>query len=372
MTDDALPEPDRVEGAPHPRETAILYGQSVAEAGFLAAHTSGRLHHGWLLTGPRGVGKSTLAWRIARFLLAEEPSDGLFGAPPPAPSLDIAADHPVARRMAALAEPRFFLLRRAWDADKKRLKAIIGVDEVRKLKSFFTMSAADGGRRVAIVDAVDELNVSAANALLKLLEEPPNDVTILLVSHQPARLLPTIRSRCRELRLASLSTDDMGAALAQAGAEDGDPAALAELASGSVGEAIRMTNLDGVALYARLIDLFATLPRLDRQKMLALADTAAGRGAEDRFDLLLTLVDLFLARLARTGIRGATPEAIGGEAALLTRLAPDTNAARRWAELHQSLGARARQGKAVNLDPAALVIDMVLKIDETARALQPA
>lgn len=370
MTDDAHPEADRVEGAPHPRDTAEVFGQEAAEAAFLSAFASGRMHHGWLLTGARGVGKATLAWRIARFLLTnEQPGDqgGLFGAPPPPESLDVAPDHPVARRLAALSEPRFFLLRRAWDDDRKRLKTQITVDEVRRLKSFFQLSAADGGQRVAIVDAADEMNVSAANALLKLLEEPPAGVTFLLVSHQPARLLPTIRSRCRELRLAPLGPADMEAALSQAGTEAVDPAALAALSGGSVGEAIRLVNLDGLQLYARLVDLAASLPRLDRQKMLALAEAAAARGAEERFDLLLTLFDLFLARLARAGVQGApSPEAAAREAETLARLSPDAFAARAWADLAQTLGARARQGKAVNLDPAALVIDMVLKMDETA------
>lgn len=372
MTDEDLPEADRAAGAPHPRETARVFGQEAAEQTFLAALNSGRLHHGWLLTGPRGVGKATLAWRIARALLARPApgSGGMFDDPAPPASLDVAPDHPVTRRLAALSEPRFFLCRRAWDEERKRLKTQLTVDEVRRMKSFFNLSAADGGRRVAIVDSVDEMNPSAANALLKLLEEPPPEVTLLLVSHQPARLLPTIRSRCRELRLVPLGPDDMAAALAQAEAETTDASALAVLSGGSVGAAIRLATLDGLALYARIADLAASLPRLDRPKMLALAETAGQRGGEERFDLVLSLIDLFLARLARTGIDGAPqPEAAKGEAALLARLSPDPRAARAWADLAQTLGARARQGKAVNLDPAALVIDMVLKIDETAAGL---
>ena len=162
------------------------------------------------------------------------------------------------------------------------------------------------------------------------------------------------------------------AARAAAGAEDTNAAALSELAAGSVGEAIRLANLDGVASYAALVALFAGIPRMDRPKALALVDSAGGRGAEARFDLMLTLIETFLARAARTGSLGAPPpEAVPGEAALLVRLAPDPAAGRSFADLQQTLGSRARRGKAVNLDPATLLLDMVLKIDETAGTLGP-
>ena len=372
MAEADIPEADCIEGAPHPRATSTLLGQGSAEATFLQAFNTGRLHHGWLITGPRGVGKATLAWRLARFLLATPEDDGgMFAAPPPE-TLDIPDNHPVARRIAALSEPRLSLLRRAYDEKKAKLQDVISVDEVRKMKSFFTLSAADGGRRVAIIDAVDEMNPAAANALLKLLEEPPKSVTMFLISHQPARLLPTIRSRCRELRLGPLLAQDLSDALTMAGGEVApeDRSALAELAGGSVGEAFRMTNLEGLALYARLVKLMATLPRLDRVQALAFAEAGAGRGAEAQFDLIVTLLDLCLARLARSGTCGTPlPEAAPGEAALIARLAPNPWAAREWASLAQTLGLRARRGKAVNLDPAALLMDMLLQIDEAASAL---
>jgi DNA polymerase-3 subunit delta' len=368
--EDSLPEADRVEGAPHPRETLALFGQDAAEAAFLDSYRQGRLHHGWLLTGPRGVGKATLAWKIARFLLATPPDDGGFCAPPPSETLDIPPDHPVMRRTLALSDPGLFLLRRGPNDKGTANSNIISVDEVRKMKTFFNFHATDGGRRAAIVDSADEMNPAAANALLKLLEEPPEGVTILLVSHQPSRLLPTIRSRCRELRLGPLSSADMARAMNGAGIDADGSAAMAELAAGSVGEAIRIASLDGLALYARLVELFSTLPRLDRPRALALAEGGAGRGNEAGFDLLLRLIDLFLARLARAGTTGAPPpEAAPGEAALLLRLAPDPVTARLWADLAQTLTARARRGKAVNLDPAALLMDMLLKIDETAGRL---
>jgi DNA polymerase-3 subunit delta' len=372
MADDTLPEPDRIEGAPHPRETPRLFGHAAARAEFLAAFNAGRLHHAWLITGPRGLGKATLAWTLARFLLATPEDDGGMFAPPPPETLDIPDSHPVTARLRALSEPRHFLLRRGLNSGETALSADIRVDEVRKLTSFLSLTAADGGRRTVLIDAADEMNSGAANALLKLLEEPPARVTFFLISHQPFRLLPTIRSRCRELRLTPLPASDLSDALAQAGAavEPDARTALAELAGGSVGEAFRLTNLDGLDLYARLVALFATLPRLDRPRALAIAETAAGRGNEARFDLIVTLIDLFLARLARAGTtRETPPEAAPGEAALFARLAPDAHSARTWADLAQTLGLRARRGKAVNLDPAALLMDMVLKIDETAGSL---
>ncbi len=368
--DESLPEPDCIEGAPHPRETAKLMGQGKAEAAFLQAYNSGRLHHAWLVTGPRGVGKATLAWKLARFLLAEPADDGMsmFGDETKPTSVDISPDHPVTHRMAALSEPRLFLLRRAWDEKAKKLKSVITVDEARKLRNFFALSATDGGRRVVIVDTADEMNPSAANALLKLLEEPPERTTLFLISHQPSRLLPTIRSRCRELRCAPLSPEDMSEALTNAGAEPaGNPVALAALSGGSVGEAFRLTNLGGLETYQEIVNLIGTSPQLDRSRTLRLAESIVGKGKEPRYDLLLGLMDLFLARLARTGVAGPHMiEAANGEAALMTRLASTAYAGRQWAELQQELGARVRHRKAVNLHPAALILDMVLKIDAMA------
>ncbi|MGV6810618.1 MAG: DNA polymerase III subunit delta' [Brevirhabdus sp.] len=370
--EDDIPEADRAEGSPHPRDTAALFGQQAAEREFLDVFNSGRLHHGWLITGPRGVGKATLAWRIARFLLTTPTGDenGLFGAAPAPESLDVAPEHPVARRMAALAEPSLLLLRRAWDRDRKKLKSQITVDEVRKLRGFFGMTASDGGRRVVIVDDADVMNVSAANALLKLLEEPPERAIILLISHRPSGLLPTIRSRCRVLRCAPLAPADMARALDAAGVEPGaETDALAELAGGSVGGALRLLNEDGLSVYAGLVKLLGTLPSLDRGVAVKLAESAAQRGGEAKLDLLLSLMDLLLSRLARAGAGVPMAEAAPGEAALFARLCPGPDAARGWAELAQELSARAGHGRAVNLDPAAMILDMVFRIDQKAATL---
>ncbi|WP_137701512.1 DNA polymerase III subunit delta' [Marimonas lutisalis] len=374
MSDAAeLPEPDRVEGAPHPRETSRMFGQSAAEAAFLEAYNSGRLHHAWLLTGPRGVGKATLAWALARFLLATPEADdgGLFGDAPPTPeSIDIDPEHPVARRIMAGSEPGLKHVTRSPNPKTGRMRDVISVEDIRALTPFLTLSAAEGGRRVVIVDSADEMNTQAANALLKMLEEPPAKTVMFLVSHQPSRLLPTIRSRCRELRLVPLSAEDMRHALDQAMETPVEMTdALAALAAGSVGEAVRLTNLGGLEIYGALVDLFRDLPKLDRSAALSMAEAAAARSGEAKLDILIGMIQLFLARLARTGAMAQPPipEAAPGEGEMLMRLASDARHARRWADMAEELGGRMRHGRAVNLDPAALILDTIFRIQQTAR-----
>ncbi|MFQ6554298.1 DNA polymerase III subunit delta', partial [Aestuariibius insulae] len=369
MTDDLLPDPTQIPSAPHPRETETLFGQSEAEAAFLGAMGSGRLHHGWLLTGPRGIGKATLAWKIAAALLAGQVTDAqaLFTE---SPALEIPLDHPDRRLLLAGSHPRLFLLRRSYDGKTKRLKSAIGVDEVRALKGFFSMSAADGGHRAVIVDSADEMTNQAANALLKLLEEPPVSTTLLLISHQPSRLLPTIRSRCRTLRLAPLSPEDTAAALAQAGFASEESPALAALTAGSVGDAIRLLAMDGLPLYADLVKLLTGLPNLDRPALLKLAESATGAKNAPRFDLLLDLTEIAMARIARAGLTGPpAAQAAPGEALLLQKLSPDARAARQWAALAEDLSSRVRHAQAVNLDPAQVILDMAFRIEQTAHRL---
>jgi DNA polymerase-3 subunit delta' len=273
------------------------------------------------------------------------------------------------RLMLAESHPRLSVIRRPVNPDPGKLRTEITAEPVRALKKFFQMSSADGGRRVVIVDVADEMNVSAANSILKELEEPPALTTILLLAHQPSALLPTIRSRCRVLRCNTLGPNDMSAALTQAGITIPETEAITALAGGSVGEAIRLVNLDGLKLYADLVQLFDGLPNMPRPAALRLAESCVGKAGEQRFPLMIDLIDTFLARAARAGLLGQ-PQTQGapGEARLLARLAPHDVAARKWATLQQDISARTRRGRAVNLDPAALILDMLFKIEETARS----
>ena len=365
---------DQVEGAPHPRETQKLIGQERAEQHFLEVFGTGRLHHSWMISGPRGVGKATLAWTLARFLLVTpDPNQdgGLLGDSTVNPSsLDIMPDHPVARRVMAGAEPGIFALHRSYDEKRKRHKQMITVDEVRKLKSFFSLTATDGGRRIAIVDSADDLNTNAANALLKILEEPPENTLLLLISHQPSRLLPTIRSRCRELRLAQLSPEGVALAVQQAGIEipKQQQQALASLAAGSTGEAIRLLQLGGLGVYQSLIEVISSLPNLDQDRAMVISDQYAGKGSSEEFELFLSLSEVMLARLSRFGAlsKEPEPEAAKGEQEVFSNLCPTPLAAKRWAQVAQTISERLRHGRSVNIDPAALILDMFFKIEECA------
>ncbi len=196
----------------HPRFNPRLIGHGHAEQRFLSTWQSERLPHGWLLTGPRGIGKATLAFRIARFVLSnggdQAAAPGLFGEPV-VPSLGLDAENPVFRRIASGGHADLMTLERTINPDTNKLRNTIAVEDVRRAGDFLRLTASEGGWRVVIIDSVDELNVNAANALLKILEEPPDRALMLLVCHAPGRLLPTIRSRCCQMPLTPLQDEEV-------------------------------------------------------------------------------------------------------------------------------------------------------------------
>jgi len=256
MAKRAAPEPndsDRIEGFPHPRETFALLGQDAALGRAARAIRGGRPPGAWLITGAPGVGKATLAYRIARYLLAYGASDA------GAEDLSVAEDETAARQVMAQSHPGLLILKRAINPKTGKLMTVLSVDEIRRLADFFGMTSGAGGWRVAIVDTADDMNDNAANALLKMLEEPPADAMLLLLSNTPGRLLPTIRSRCQRLDLRPLDDARMVTALRKY-LPDLDPderAALARLSGGSIGAALTLATGEGGTLAKeadRLID----------------------------------------------------------------------------------------------------------------------
>ena len=344
-----------------PAHTPVLLGHDEAVAAIRAAIDAGKLAHGWLVGGPRGIGKATLAYHMARCLLAPP---GKRGA-----GLHIDPESPTFHRVAAGGHGDLRVLTLAYDERRKRMRQEIVVDQVRELQHFFAMTSAEGGWRVAIVDPADDLNQNAANALLKILEEPPQRSALILVSHAPDRLLPTIRSRCRRLNLRPLDDATVARLVAERGQDVGadEARALARLADGSPGLALELAGAGGVALYAELIGLMSKLPKVDYAKAHALADKLARPTAAADYRLWTALVPLWLTRLVRAGVEGRAPdEAAAGEAALARRLAAGN--LDRWVDVWEKINHLVSRADAVNLDRKQAVLAIFMALEQAAAA----
>jgi len=260
-----------------PRETLRLFGQTEAERLLLDAYKSRRMPHAWLIGGPPGIGKATLAFRLARFVHVHP--DPNAADVQRATSLAVDADHPVARRIAAQAHSDLLVLERTVNEQTGKLYTVIRVDDVRRTVAFFGSTAGEGGWRIAIVDAVDDLQREGSNALLKILEEPPERTLLLLISHAPGRELPTMRSRCRRLLLRPLAAADVAGAVAAATGRNADESEIrtaAAAADGSVKRALSLLDGSALALRQRVLELFAQLPAPDPRALHALGDALGG------------------------------------------------------------------------------------------------
>ena len=334
---------------PLPRETAVLFGHREAEATLLNAYRSGRIPHAWLIGGAQGIGKATLAYRMARLVLSHR--NPLASEVQRADNLGVDPESPTARRIAAGAHGGLLVLQRTPN-DKGVMRTVITVDETRETISFFGSTAAAEGWRVCIVDTVDELNPNAANALLKTLEEPPRQSLFLLVSHAPGRVLPTILSRCRRLSLRPLAAADVIQAASRAtGLAKDDPALLeaAEAAEGSVARALTLLGGDAVKLHHKTAALLATLPRVDPRELHALGDALGG---SDKV-ALATFVD-GIERWVGARLRTEDPNAD------LPRLA-------RLAEVWEKISRAARDTAEYNLERKPLVFSVFGMLAEATR-----
>lgn len=276
-----------------PRVNTCLLGHEAAEQMLLNAWKNNSLHNSWLISGTQGIGKATLAYRFARFLLAaDETRKEIYT------SLAIGADNPVFKLMAGNAHPDFKVIERDYiDTDRKKIlkvlksgeamaedelktlkkSAVIRIDDVRTIHEFLSHKSASDGWRVVIVDSIDEMNLAGANAILKILEEPPYKTVIILISHNPGKLLPTIKSRCAKLHLAPLKAEIVASLLRRYRPELSEDKIkkLAKLSEGSIGKALNYADSDAVSRYDDLAKLAQTGERFSLSQLLDFCTSAA-------------------------------------------------------------------------------------------------
>ena len=343
---DIFPEADRVEGCPHPRENYSLLGHEQAERIFLNAMNGKRTHHAWLITGVKGVGKATLTYRMVRYLL---------GAPQLLnDSLDFSPDDPVSQRLASLGHGNLFILRRPYDMKTKKLRSEIPVDSARKLKDFLTRKPSETGWRVVIIDSMDEMNRNAENSILKSLEEPPDKTMFFLISSNPGRLLPTIRSRCVSLRLGAVPQDQIQSWVSSNVQQDADIVeAAVKLSRGGPGRAYALCMAADqvlIPLSGYISSLTKSADRCDIQISQALA-----RHDRRPYRLLFweVLSDLLQAQARYT---------VSGEWRSAFKPFPASKPAKNWVELANRITNLARQADELNMDHTSVMMTALNEI----------
>ena len=342
---------EQIEGLADPSSNLDLFGHEVVQNELAAAFASERMHHAWLITGIKGIGKATLAYRFANHIFHHSGSEtkpvSMY-----APTVDD-RDH---SQLASGAHPNLIHLTRPWDSKTKAFKSVLSVEEIRRTQPFFGMTATGGGWRVAIVDPAEDMNASAANALLKILEEPPAKSLFLLICNAPGKLLPTIRSRCREITVRPLASDDMAKALAALYGEGKGFAkqmpVIHALADGSLRKAIQLIEGDGLKNYQGFLALLngdVTTP-INWPAIHALAEGLALKSRAESYHLFIDMIMGFLARRVRSleePVFDSSPAQNFGSVPLA-----------RWADVWEKTAHSARLAETFNLDKKQVILNI--------------
>ncbi|MBT4006051.1 MAG: DNA polymerase III subunit delta' [Rhodospirillales bacterium] len=409
-----VPDVDDTPLYPDPRNNPDLIGFEAIERQIADTVEAGRIHHAWLISGPKGIGKATLAYRFARHLLAQtgagmemagaqgasgaagagDPNEGmsLFGELPTetTEAANVAEAEPdsgfekaggdlwldpattLFRRIAANGHADFMTVERGYDEKTKKRRTAIIIDDIRRVSDFLSLTAAEGGWRVVIVDGAEDMNRNAANALLKTLEEPPKKVILLLISHAPGRLLPTIRSRCRKLALNPLDDAHVVELIGRYRPDisNSDAQLLGTIAEGSIGRALQLADAGGVALYGELVNLLSGLPDLDGPRLHTatelIARTRGESGGFEAFDVFTDLLGWWITQLVRMRAVGSPPQGlVSGEAEIMARLGA-TGSLDQWVEVWEKITHLFSRAGAVNLDRKQVLLNAFFAISKIA------
>ncbi|WP_421723612.1 DNA polymerase III subunit delta' [Bauldia sp.] len=357
-TDD-IPRLDVVDGWPAPEEQDRWLGDAAAETTLLDAYRSGRMHHAWLLGGPKGIGKATLAYRFARFAFAHpDPASSEVAA---AQDLSVPTDDRAFRQVARRAHPNLLALERPYRSDRKRFLTELSVDQIRRTVSFFGTTGGGEGWRIAIIDPADDMNANAANALLKVLEEPPDRALFFIICNTPGQLLPTIRSRCRMLQIRPFAEDEIKDAIdthKPDGFDRSDMSVAATLSEGSLRQAILVLDGGGLEVYRAFVSLVSGAPDIEPAAMHDLADRVSRRGADDAYTGFIDVVQGWLDRRVN---RVAEPERGEHNPAL------DAVPLARWAEVWEKTERAVAEAEALNLDRKQVALSILMSIAHAAR-----
>jgi DNA polymerase-3 subunit delta' len=339
-----------------PRQQKQFIGHKAAEAALLHAAGSGRMPHAWLIVGEEGIGKATLAYRFARYMMANSQKSD---------TLSVSPDHPAMKLMMAGSHPDLLVLERNYDEKKRKLSQSIPVEDVRTIEPFLRLTSNQGTWRIVLIDGADYMNRNGQNVLLKILEEPPAHSLLLLTATNAASLLPTIRSRCRVLKLDPLSDDDLRALAEKEGLEDSASLdLLIKMAEGSAARLFRYANCDGHLLYKSWCD-FLMKPE-NPMLRLRMAESWAGKDQDDVYATAQDIMFLWLQRVITAKATGQGVEPLmSEERPLKDKLYPQLRLDRLlglWENLHE----QTRQQEFSNLDRKVVFINM---LDKTAEAL---
>ncbi len=358
---------DELENFPHPRDNNNLLGHKAAEQVLFDAFMSGKMHHAWIIAGQKGIGKATLAYKFTQFILHYKTVQNITDAK--ITNLEVDFNSISSRQVRARSHPSLFVLKRAYNEKTKGFGQNINIENVRKAERFLSLTVEKDGWRVIIIDSADDLNINSANALLKSLEEPPKNTVFLIVSSKPAKLLPTIRSRCRMLKLPDLSLEVMAALIKQYEVEINPNEAdiIAYLAQGSFSRLLEVIDVEGLEIYLETIKLLEQLPNISRDDLHDFATKMATKANETRYEFFAEQYLTLLARLIKyISLSGQGENLPNIEIKLFEQLSNHL-ALDALFELWENSQQKLRVNEAFNMDKKQTVITEFLQLEKIAQ-----